>query len=370
MKTHSRIFSFILIFTVALFAHGETRKLADITGRWHQVPTEIRHVICSGPGCLRLLTYLQAEKMVVAVDDIEKRRSKFDARPYALANRQFKELPLFGEFRGRDNPELILALNPKPQVIFKTFGTSMGYDPLELEEKTGIPVIVLDYGDLGEHQSKLYQSLRIMGKVLGKEKRAEAVIEFMSSHIAELRRRTRNIPKNQRPSVFIGGVAFKGPHGFQSTEPAYPPFSFVHAQNAARGTTTLSGKKVKHSDVAKEMIIKWDPDILLLDLATLQLGEGAGGLHELRNDSAYRTLTAVKKGKVYGVLPYNWYTKNYGSILADAWFIGKLLYPAQFKGVNPKEKADEIYRFLVGKPVFEEMNKLFRNMVFEAIPMK
>ncbi len=345
MKMSPHIFSFILILAVSLPAHSEPRTLTDVTGRTHQIPKEIRHAICSGSGCLRLLTYLRAEDRVVAVDDIEKRRQTFDARPYALANQQFKKLPLFGAFRGRDNPELILAIEPQPQVIFKTYGTAMGYDPLELEAKTGIPVIVLDYGDLGALRPKLYQSLRIMGTALGKEKRAEAVIEFIAFHIAELQRRTRDIPQNERPSVFIGGVAFKGAHGFQSTEPAYPPFSFVHAKNAVHGTTS-SIREVKHADVAKEMIIEWNPDILLLDLATLQLGERNGGLHELREDPAYRMLTAVREGRVYGVLPYNGYTHNYGSILANAWFIAKLLYPSRFKEVNPKEKADEIYKLL------------------------
>jgi iron complex transport system substrate-binding protein len=73
----------------------------------------------------------------------------------------------------------------------------------------------------------------------------------------------------------------------------------------------------------------------------------------------------VRKGKVYGVLPYNWYTKNYGSILADAYFIGKVLYPERFADVEPEAKADDIYEFLVGKAVFDEMNALFKGLAFQ-----
>jgi iron complex transport system substrate-binding protein len=369
MKMHRSLYLLFLILSIALPAHGNTKKITDAAGRTHHIPQTIKHTICSGAGCLRLLTYLQTQARVVGVDDIEKRRRTFDARPYALANRHFRQLPLFGEFRGHDNPELILALKPQPQVIFKTYGSAMGYNPAKLEKKTGIPVIVLDYGDLGKGRPKLFRSLRIMGDALGKSARAEEVIRFMESLIADLKKRTADIPVPKRPSVFIGGVAFKGPHGFQSTEPAYPPFSFINAKNPAYDVS-LSGKEIKHSDVAKEMIVEWNPDILLLDLATLQLGDKAGGLHELRSDPAYRTLTAVQKGKVYGVLPYNWYTKNYGSILANAYFIGKLLYPDRFSDINPQSKADEIYRFLVSKPVFEEMNKSFRGLAFQPIPME
>lgn len=362
-------FSILIILALSFPAHSGTKKVVDSTGRTHHIPSVVKHAICSGPGCLRLLTYLQAQDKVVAVDDIEKHRRTFEARPYALANRQLIKLPLFGEFRGRDNPELILMLEPQPQVIFKTYGTSMGHNPLELEKKVGIPVVVLNYGDLGKLRPKLYQSLRIMGKAIGKSQRAEAVISFMESNITELQNRTRDISSAKQPSVFVGGVSFKGPHGFRSTEPAYPPFAFIGAKNPAWDNTLL-GKEIKHTDVAKEIIIKWNPDILLLDLATLQQGAKAGGLHELRNDPAYRTLTAVKRGKVYGVLPYNLYTQNFGSILANAWFIGKLLYPERFSDVEPNKKADEIYRFLVGKAVFKQMNRSFHNMAFKPIPMK
>ena len=40
------------------------------------------------------------------------RRNELDARPYALANPQFKTMPVFGQFRGQDNPEQILSLSP------------------------------------------------------------------------------------------------------------------------------------------------------------------------------------------------------------------------------------------------------------------
>ncbi|THB67570.1 MAG: iron ABC transporter substrate-binding protein [Desulfovibrio sp.] len=341
----------------------ETRTITDAAGRSVEIPVNVERVICSGPGCLRLLTYLQAQDMIVAVDDIEARRSQFDARPYALANPWFKDLPIFGEFRGFDNPELILCLDPQPQVIFKTYAT-MGHDPQELQDKTGIPVVVLEYGNLARSFDKVAQCLRLMGGVVDREERAEEVVGYMQSLIDDLKARSQDIPESERIATFIGGVAHKGPHGFQSTEPTYPPFAFVGAENL--GAEGLAGN-TETSDVAKEMILAWDPEVLFLDLSTLQLGEGADGLHELRTDPAYQALTAVQSGKVYGVLPYNWYTANYGSILANAYFVGAVLYPERFGDVDPAARADEIYTLLVGEPVFETMNGFFGNMAFEAV---
>ncbi len=353
----------LLVFPI--FSFSEQRVVTDATGQELDLPNRVEHVICSGAGCLRLLTYLQAQNLIIAVDDMEKRHPKFDARPYALANPQFKNYPMFGEFRGYDNPELIMALHPAPQVILKTF-SNMGHDPKKLQKKTSIPVVVLEYGNLSSQRDSLYQALRIMGRVVNKGKRAEELISFFESTIKELKDRTKDILKSEQKSCFVGGIAFKGPHGFHSTELDYPPFIFINVKNAANGPFM---KTSGQNNIAKEKIIQWDPQILFLDLSTLQMGDKAGGLFELKTDPAYQALTAVKKGQIYGVLPYNWYAQNFGSILVDAYFIGKLLYPHRFRDIDPSAKADEIYSFLVGKPVFKEMDRMFQGLVFKKIPV-
>lgn len=347
---------------------AQARTVSDAMGRVQDIPDSVEGVICSGSGCLRLLTYLQAQGLAVAVDDIESKSNRFDSRPYALANPQFKGLPIFGQFRGQDNPELILTLEPQPQLIFKTFA-AMGHDPVELQAKTGIPVVVLDAGNLGAQRDRFYASLRLMGEVTGKAERAEELIAYFDATIADLAARTEGVSETDRPSAYLGGVAYKGPHGFQSTEPGYPPFAFVSARNLAREQGG-AGQDVSNTSVSKEQIVAWDPDFLFVDLSTLQMGDEAGGLHELRTDPAYATLTAVREGRVFGVLPYNWYSQNYESILANAYFIGKVLYPERFEDVDPASKADEIYAFLVGKPVFRAMNETFGNMAYTRLTVR
>ncbi len=353
------------IFNSAAFAR-DTRQITDATGRTIDIPGKVEHIICSGSGCLRLATYLGAQGLVVGVDDIEKRNSQFDARPYAFANPQFKTLPVFGGFRGRDIPEKIITMPTLPQVIFKTNG-SAGYDPVKLSQKTGIPVISLEYGDLLDNRQNFYNALTLMGKVLDRKERAGELISFFEREISELQHRTRDIPNARKKTCFVGGIAFKGPHGFSSTEPGYPPFEFINARNIARPGSNET--KVRQSNFSKEKILTMDPEALFLDLSTLQMGDDQGGLYELKYDPVYQDLTAVKNGEVYGVLPYNWYTQNFGSILADAWFMGKILYPDQFADIVPEAKADEIYGFLLSKPLFQQMDEAFKNMAFKRISL-
>ncbi len=347
---------------------GPTRVVTDALGREVAVPAQVAHVIGSGAGCLRLLTYLQALDRVVAVDDMEARRERFAARPYALANPQLRELPVFGEFRGHDNPELILTLDPRPDVIFKAWGATTGIDPDALQARTGIPVITVATGDLLGGRPTLLRSLRLIGRVLGEPQRAEDVIAFLADTLDDLATRSADIPDTARPGVYLGGVAFRGPHGLASTEPAYPPFELVGARNLAQDPAR-GARDLSHADVAPEMILAWDPDVIFLDLATLQLGDRQGGLHELRTEPAYRTLTAVQEGRVYGLLPDNWYAENFGSVLANAYFVGKILHPDRFADVDPAARADAIFRFLVGAPVFDDLDAAFGGLAFQPLPV-
>ncbi len=347
---------------------GETVTVTDGVGRAVVVPSSPESVVCSGSGCLRYLVYLQGQDLVVGVDDQEKKNQVREGRPYALAHgSQFKGLPLIGEFRGKDDPEKIIGIGP--QVIFRTSvpGTVYATGAAEadkLEERTGIPVVALPYGSLRNdvEKAEMYGSLRTMGKVLGKEDRAEEVIAYIEATVADLEARTGDIPEAEQKAAYIGGVSSAGAHGIISTEPAYPPFAWVHAKNVAAGLGT------DHADVAKEALVDWDPEYLFIDAGTIQL-ESGGAISELKNDPALQGLSTAKEGRVYGVLPYNSYSANYEAILADAYFVGKTLYPDRFTDIDPAEKADEIYTFFVGKPVFGEHNSEYENLGFAAIPL-
>jgi iron complex transport system substrate-binding protein len=357
--------AFLLYLPSAYARSDENRTIKDAMGRYHEIPGDVDKVICSNSGCLRLLTYLQAHDRIVAVDSIEIKGSPIDARPYALANPQFRNYPMFGEFRGHDSPELIAGLNPQPQVIFKTYAArSGGVDTLQ--NKINIPVIALGYGNLTHGRQELNESLQLMARVMGQEERAMEIIDYFDQLQRDLESRSARVPEDNRPSCYIGGLGQAGPHGFQSTEPSYAPFAFLGARNVA-GDLNSSEKKVSHADVAKEQILMWDPEIIFVDISTMRLEKGVNALDQLRSDPAYQSLSAVQKGNVYAVFPYNSYTQNFESIFANAYFIGKILYPEMFADIDPMEKAEEISIFLNGGTAFETLNQQFDGMGFSRI---
>jgi len=344
----------------------QTRTITDLAGREVTIPATVERVICSGSGALRLLTYLQAHDKIVAVDSAEM-GTPVDVRPYAIANPQFKEYPVFGDFRGMDNPERILGLAVQPQVILKIEG---GYDYEQLAARTGIPVVVLGYGNLNNDRETLNTTLRLMAEVVGAEARAEELIAFFDSLTEDLR--ARGAASAAQPTAFVGGIAARGAHGFTATDRNFTPFALLGAHNVAAdqeatGTETTQAVST-HATIAREQLLEWDPDYIFLDLATTR--GGGGGLDQLRNEPIYADMRAVQNERVFGLLPYNSYTRNFDTVLGNSYYIGTVLYPDAFADIDPYAKADEIYTFLNGAPAMAELTEMFPGNVFAPLSVR
>ncbi|OPY37782.1 MAG: corrinoid ABC transporter substrate-binding protein [Methanoregula sp. PtaU1.Bin051] len=342
-----------------------TLTVTDLMNRTVTVPASPQRIIGVGAGDVRMLVYLQSADRIVGVDQMEK--GPFNAtalgmglpsgrdNPYSIAHPELGEKPYIGTNR-IDNPELIIA--QRPDIIFATWRTAKDADALQ--EKTGVPVVTLVSGDLGKNKPQFYQSLRLMGKILGKDERAEAVISSIESSIADLNSRTKDVAKDQSKKVYIGGVSFNGAHGLLSTEPTYPSLKMVNGNNVASGAGT--GGQVM---IDKEQLLAWDPDVIFIDESSYALVAA-----DLK-DPVYQSLRAVKNNQIYGLMPYNWYANNYDTVLANAYYMGKILYPDKFADVSVEQKADEIYTNLDGKAVYSDMKQLFggyKPLQFSASP--
>ncbi|MCF8144105.1 MAG: iron ABC transporter substrate-binding protein [Deltaproteobacteria bacterium] len=332
-----------------LSGYAGTIRVIDMTGRQVVVPFDPERIICIGPGTLRLIVYLQAESRVVGVEEMEKMNPR--GRPYWLAHPELWKLPQCGPggpVSINKKPDLEAVLSVAPQVIFVTYMKAPLAD--EVEKTLGIPVVVLSYGAFATFDETVYHSLRLAGKILNRSKRAEDVITYVESQRKDLRRRTADISRDRIPTVYVGGIGYRGAHGIGSTEQQYAPVDWVHAQNAAEHLKPSAGS---HVFVDKEMLLKIDPDIIFIDGGGLTLV--ATDYH--KNPSYYQALKAFSNQKVYTLLPFNWYTTNIGTVLADGFAVGKRLYPERFEDMDLEKTAAAIYTFLVGKPVYRQMKR-------------
>ena len=320
---------------------GNTRTITDGAGRQVNVLEKVKSVVCVGVGALRYTCYVGAQDLVIGVEDYEVKAGL--SRLYNYVNfDKFKGLPVIGT-NGQPYTEEIINL--APDVIVMSKSASVEAD--DLQSKTGTPVVVVPGSDTTLDQDA-YDTIGILGELYGMEIRAAELTSYLKDIQRDLDDRTKNIPDSEKPTVYVGGVSFKGHHGFEGTEAGYGPFALIRAKNLA-DTTGQNGA----FNIDLEQVLSWDPDIIFLDFNGMSLIKE----DYAKNPDYYNSLTAVQEGKVYSQISFRSSASNLETALADAYYAACVMYPEQFKDVDPVAKAEEIFEKLLGTNPYADLKE-------------
>jgi len=315
--------------------------ITDAKNRQVQVPVKVESIVCVGVGALRYTCYMGAQDLVVGVEDCEKEAAI--SRLYNYVNiDKFKDLPVIGT-NGNPYPEEIIKLAPDVIVMSK----SASVDADDLQKKTGTPVVVVPGSDT-TLDNDCFETIRILGQLYGKLDRANELTGYLKGFGKELQGRIINIPEEKKPSVYVGGVSYKGHHGFEGTEAGYGPFALIGAKNLA-DTTGQTGP----FNIDLEQVLAWDPDIIFVDLNGMNLIKE----DYARNPGYYNALSAVKNGKVYSQISFRSNASNLETALADAYYAVCVIYPEYFTDIDPIAKAGEIFEKLLGTNPYPKLKE-------------
>ncbi|MBN2155297.1 MAG: ABC transporter substrate-binding protein [Candidatus Lokiarchaeota archaeon] len=327
--------------------NAESITIRDMFNREVEIPFEVNRVVGTGAGALRYIVYMNGTDKVVGVENIEREEeadSAAEMRPYFFAHPELQYLPSIGEKWG-GNPELIVQADP--DVVITTNENQAG-DLDNLQAMLGIPVIGLIYGDLSENLNLLWDGLNITAQILGTLDRFYQFKIYLEGLLDDLDERTRNISSVQNKTCYVGGISYRGGHGIDSTMPMFDSFVLVHANNVAQNISQ------DHAFIDPEQLLVWDPEIIFID---------GGGFSLTQNDfktGNFDTLQAVQNQNIYVLLPYNSYTVNFGSVLINTYYVGKVLYPTAFEDIDINTTAAEIYESFVGKNVLPDLMEMFQ----------
>lgn len=315
--------------------------ITDAKNRQVEVPVKVESIVCVGVGALRYTCYMGAQGLVVGVEDCEK--EPVISRLYNYVNiDKFKDLPIIGT-NGNPYTEEIIKLSPDVIVMSK----SASVDAEDLQNKTGTPVVVVPGSDT-TLDDDCFETIRILGQLYGKQDRARELTGYLKGFGKEVQGRIVNIPEEKKPSVYVGGVSYKGHHGFEGTEAGYGPLALIGAKNLA-DTTGQSGP----FNIDLEQVLAWDPDIIFLDFNGMQFIKE----DYAKNPGYYNALSAVKNGKVYSQISFRSNASNLETALADAYYAAYVIYPEYFTGFDPIAKAGEIFEMLLGVNPYEDLKE-------------
>lgn len=317
---------------------GETQTVTDALGRDVEVPTQVERVVAIG-NAQRLLVYLGLSEKIVGATKVTASEIPeiTPVTPFAYVNRElWADLPKVGDGNGDAlYPEEILALQPDVIVC-----ASISEDAvINLASQTGIPVVYVradvlfseDYSD----------ALLILGQTCGAQERAQEVVQYLEDALQDLNDRTQSASEQaDAVTTLSAGATFKGAHGIEGVRLQDPVLEAVHAHNVAAELYQGAAS----AEVDREQILVWDPDVIFCDYSGVQLIKE----DYKANAAYYQQLTAWREGRMYQHPNGTSYYANLELSLANAYYIGSVLYPQAFADLNVEERINEILHFFVG----------------------
>ncbi len=317
--------------------------ITDGLGRQVTVPETVEAVVGVGPGALRQIAYLGAIERVIGVEQMD---DSLLSATFNLAYPELHDRPIIGSAGSgaTGNSEEILALDP--DVIFFN-GQASQADTLQ--SQTDTPVVGLSLADFVDADARetVFSTWRLIGSVLGVESRADELVAFVQRTIEALEARTADLPSDSRERAYVGAISYKGPQGLRTTRIRFPPFQWTGVENVA-GAVSAS---VPSISVSIEELLAWDPETVFVSVGNLERARS-----DARSNPEYGDIDALRTGETYSILPHATYYHEYGSVFANAYFIGKIMYPDLFSDISLRGRTNEIFEQFLGTGLYDDLH--------------
>ncbi|WP_307371986.1 ABC transporter substrate-binding protein [Peteryoungia aggregata] len=350
--------SLVLFSSVALA--GETVKIKDITGREVEVSVPVERVILGEGRQIYFTAALDTDNPFGRVVGWRDDFKKADLDGYNIYLQKFPEMekiPTFGGMKdGTFDIEQAVAL--KPDVIImnteaKSATEESGY--IEKLAAVGIPLVYIDFRE--KPMENTDDSMRIIGKLFGKEERAEDFVKFHDEQIAKV------------TDVLAKQVDLKKPVVFMERAGGYSDDCCMSFGNENFGKMVeLAGGINMAKDIIPgtfgtvnpEQIIASNPDQVIVTGSNWELyvpggkwvgvgpgadkAEAARKLSELMKRPGFTDIKAVTDGNVHAIW-HQFYNSPYQFVAVQQ--IAKWLHPDLFKDVDAEATFKEMHeRFL------------------------
>lgn len=328
--------------------------VTDMIGREVAVvPGSYTRVVCIGAGALRLYCYVGDTQLLCGVEDIDntalaQRPQMFDgvARPYVLAYGDvFTQLPSCGVGGPQaQTAEAEKILSCEPDLVISQYEDVEKADALQAQ--LGVPVITLRTGADGVFDQAFAGSLQLLGKVLGREARAQELVDFVAQEQAAIQEKAATV--TEKPLTYICGLGNWGTTNHLMTAEVFKPFQVAGVENVVSG---LGIQGVGPIEEEKFVELSGQMDVMILDAAAVK---NIKPLYAQEPDM-FATCKAWNEGEVYLQMAYNAYYTNFEIALINTWFTAKAVYPDAFAEVDMTETTNRVTKAFLGQELAEEI---------------
>lgn len=346
--------------------------ITDMAGRSLTISKEdTERVVCIGAGALRLYSYVGDTDKLCGVEGIEKKDNTFNGilRPYREINREkFRNLPTCGAGGpNAQHAETEAIAGCSPTIVISEYSDVKSMD--DLQDKLGVPVVILSYGTALGTDPKISDSLTLLGRIFHKEARAKELTDYIASMQNDLLNRTRDIKDEDKKSVYLGCLGNWGVQDIYSTAAGFSLMNLSHINNAADKLKDVDPNKdgITYTSVDLESLATTiNPDKIILDAAGIKKFKTTYFSYTPEQKEIFNSITAVKNHEIYYQMPFNAYFTNIETAYMDAYYEGMVAFPEAFSDITIAEKSDEITEKFLGVKYYDTY-KSFHNGGFKQI---
>lgn len=337
---------------------GERVSITDVAGRTVEVRAPAEKVILGEGRFLPTLAILDRENAVGRVAAMMADLRRFDPSTYAQYKTKFPAIADIAEV-GAGNAVSFSsehAIGSKPDVAI--FGLSSGHGPgagnkeiIEQLEAAGIPVVIVDFRI--DPLANTPKSMRVLGKVLGREKEAEEFLAFYKKNLDLVSERISKA--SRKPRVFMElRVGLRD----QCCETTGRQMMGRFIDWA--GGDNIVAEKIPgtHGIINSEYLITEQPDIYIAtaignyppetaDKGRVILGAGvppavaADSLSHALKRPIIAELNAVKSKHAFAIWHHFYNTPMH---VAAIQAMAKWFHPDLFTDLDPQQTLEEYYR--------------------------
>ena len=192
------------------------------------------------------------------------------------------------------NIEQIIALEPDV-LIMSTMAQSE--EQVKALEDAGIKVVVSDAKNI----EGIYTAIELIGKLMGKEDNAKAVIDDMKATFAELAEKAAAVNAGGEPkSIYVEVSELKWGLWTAGTG------TFYQEVIDMLGMKNIFDDVVEYAEVSEEQVLERNPDYILT--ITMYFGEGPLPVDEIMSRDGWENVPAVQNGAILN-LPNNEFSR-------------------------------------------------------------
>ena len=301
------------------------RTVTDSAGRALRLPDRIERVFAAGAPASVLLYVLAPDRLTGWPRALRPEERDYIAKPY-------RDLPELGMLTGRgDTANLEVVLKVKPDMILDFGSVRDIYVSLadRVQAQTGIPYVLID-GTFAHTAA----ALRLLGKVLGVEDRAEELARYVEAAFAGLDQALAGIPEGDRRRVYLA----RGPDGLETGLERSINTEILERAGAINVARDPSATRHGIVQVPIEQIVVWNPDTVITWDRNFYQSVG--------QDFYWQGIDAVRTGRVYlsPVAPFGWIDRppSLNRIIGLQWLAG-LFYPDHFRQ-DQRSVTKEFYK--------------------------